>query len=117
MRSVRNLCRNAEGRNETLLIETDDHLIADEDDRHAHLAGFLYHFLALLKVARDIVVSEADSLLLEKVLGHLAEMASRGAVNSDVFIHVCFYYSVSIPLQVIHSQEYNKNRPLVTYDR
>lgn len=80
--------RDAECRNETLLIETDDHLVADEDNRNAHLTGLAYHLLALLEVLSYIVVSESDALFLEEILGHLAEVARRRAVNRNVFIHV-----------------------------
>lgn len=65
-----------------LLIETDDHLVADEYDWNAHLAALLYHFLALLDVSCNVVFRVLDIVRLKKLLAHLAKMAGRGGVNS-----------------------------------
>ena len=88
--------RQAEGGGELLLVKADDHFIADKNDRHAHLAGFLYHFLALREVMRHVVFGIADALLLQEVLSHLAEVAGRRAVNGNVFVHVRIYYTAII---------------------
>ena len=52
--------------------------------------------MALFQVARDIELCIADSLLLQEILGHLAEVACRRAVNSDIFVHVGVYYDAII---------------------
>ena len=45
-----------------LLVEADDYLIADHDDRHAHLAGLVNHFPGFFAVFADIVIGKFDSL-------------------------------------------------------
>jgi hypothetical protein len=52
------------------------------------LAGLLNHFLTLVEIVCDIVFGIANVLFLKEIFGHLAEMAGRGAVNSDGFIHI-----------------------------
>ena len=82
------LCGDAKSRHEPLLVKTDNHLIANEDNRHAHLARLLNHFLTLLKVVRDIKFGISNALALKEIFGHLAEVAGRRTVNSDGFVHV-----------------------------
>lgn len=83
------LCGDAESRREPPLVKADYHFISDENNRYAHLSRFLYHFLALLEIMRDVVFSVGDALFFEKIFGHLAEMAGRGAVDSNSFVHSC----------------------------
>ena len=78
----------AKGRDQPLFVKTDNHLIADENDRHAHLPRFLYHLLSLLEIAGDVVLGIRDTLFFQEIFGHLAEMTGRRAVNGDGFIHV-----------------------------
>ncbi len=54
------------------LVETDDDLAANENDRHAHLTALLYHLLPPLGVNRHIVFGIGDSLLLEEDLRRVA---------------------------------------------
>ena len=82
--------RQAKGGREPFLVKTDNHLIADKDDRHTHLARFLDRFLALFQVMRNVVFGVSDTSPFKKILGHLTEVAGRGAVNSYLFIHDCF---------------------------
>ena len=60
----RGLRGDAEGGNKPLLVETDNHFIPDEDDRHTHLARLLYHLLTFLEILRDtkpeLVAGAAD---------------------------------------------------------
>jgi hypothetical protein len=75
--------QDAKRTRDVLLVEADDELVADKDDRHAHLPGPLYHLLALLEVVRDIVLGIRDVMLLEKLFAHLTKVAGRGAVDGD----------------------------------
>lgn len=77
----------ADERGELLLVEADDHLVVHEDDGDAHLPALLYHFLALLEVGLDVEVRVRDVVLSQEILGELAKVARRGAVDSDFFIH------------------------------
>ena len=79
---------NAKRGHEPLFVKTDDHLVADENNGYTHLTGFLYHFLTLLEVMCDVVFGIADAFFLKEIFGHLAEVARRGAVNGDGFVHV-----------------------------
>src|SRR3989344_4603885 len=82
------LCGNAKSGHEPLLVKTDNHLITHEDNRDTHLTRLLNHFLTLREVVRHIKFGISDILALKEILGHLAEVAGRGAVNSDGFVHV-----------------------------
>jgi hypothetical protein len=84
----KDLCGDAESRREPLLVKTDNQIVADKDDGHAHLTRLLNHFLALLEIMRDIVFGIVDALILQKILCHLAEVTGRRAVNGDSFIHI-----------------------------
>lgn len=62
-------------------VESDNHIIANENHWNAHLAGLLYHLGTLGFVLSDIVFSVSDIVRLEEFFGHLAEVAGRGRVN------------------------------------
>ncbi len=57
------------------LIETNDNVVADNDNRHAHLPAFLYHFRALGLVLAHIEILKDDFVLCKEILGHMTEMA------------------------------------------
>ena len=84
----RTLRGDAKSRHDPLLVETDDHIRADENDRHSHLARLLNHFLALLEVVSNVEFGVSNALLLQEILGHLAEVAGRGAINGNLLVHV-----------------------------
>ena len=63
------------------LVEADNHVSPDEDDRYTHLATLLNHGRAIFFVLRDIVFGISDIVGLEKFFGHLAEVAGRRGVN------------------------------------
>lgn len=84
------LGRYAEGRTELLLIEADDELIPYEDYGYSHLTALVDHLLALLHVGGNVVFRVLDIVLREELLGELAKMARRGAINGDWFIHRLF---------------------------
>ena len=70
------------------MVETDDDLTADDDDRHAHLPGHLHHLLAFFHVFGDIVVGKGNAVLFEKILRHVAKMTGRRAIDCDrLFSH------------------------------
>ncbi len=68
------------------LVEADDHIVTDEYYRHAHLATLIDHLLALLHIVRHVIFRVRNVVLFEELLAHLAEVASRGGVNSDVLL-------------------------------
>lgn len=70
---------------EPILIESDDEIGADRDDRHAHLAALFYHLLALRKIGGDVVLGVLHAVLAEEFLRRLAEVAGRRRVNGDLF--------------------------------
>jgi len=66
------------------LVESDDHIVVDKDNRYSHLAGALNHFFALNQVRGNIMFGVGNIALLEKILCHLAEMAGRGTVDGNL---------------------------------
>ena len=58
-------------------VKADDHVVADSDHGHAHLAGHLYHLLPLLKVRGNVIVGKLDIVFCKMVLGQCAEVAGR----------------------------------------
>lgn len=82
---------------EATLIETDDHLLADEYDRNAHLAALLDHLLTLLHISGDVVLRIGHVVFLKVLLAHLAEVTGRGGVDGNGLVHgdflVCGQYS------------------------
>src|SRR3989344_646403 len=72
---------------ESLLVEADDDVVIYRDDRHAHLSGLLYHFLALREVRGDIVLRVRDLVLREEILRRMAEVASRRRVDCYIVSH------------------------------
>jgi len=86
----------AEERFELWLIKANDHFLVHQEDRYAHLAALLDHFLALLKIACDIVLSVLNVALLKKFLSHLAEVTGWCAVNCYVLIHTSSLVESSI---------------------
>ncbi len=70
------------------LIETNDDIVADANDRHTHLLRHLNHFLALLCVSRYIMFGILDIVGSEKFLGSMAEVADRRTVNYYCFVHM-----------------------------
>src|SRR3989344_281362 len=79
---------DAKERREPFLIKADNHFVSDKYDRHTHLTGFLYHFLTLFQIARNIVFRIADTLFLEKILRHMTEVTGRRAVDGNGFVHI-----------------------------
>lgn len=65
------------------LVEADDHVVTDEDNRYAHLAALINHLLALLHIVRNVIFRVRDIVLLKELLAHLAEVAGWGGVNGD----------------------------------
>ena len=80
---------DAQGFAQLWFIKTDDQFFlvaaADGNDRNAHLAGFLDHFLGFGRVNRNIKLRKADFVLMKKFLGELAEAARRRGVNRNGF--------------------------------
>src|SRR5690606_3497528 len=97
-RLCRSLAPDTQKLDELVLIEPDNHVVADEDDRNAHLAALINHLLALLHVGCNVMLRVCDVVLLEELLAHLAEVTGGGGVNSDGLIHRSLLYcSPSIP--------------------
>jgi len=63
------------------LVETDDDLSADVDDRNAHLTAHLYHFVSLDRVSRNVDFLERNIVFLEVNFCQVAVRASRRAVD------------------------------------
>ena len=72
--------------NKLSLVEADDHVVTNEDDRNAHLAALVDHFLALLHVVRHVMFRVRDIVLLEELLAHLAKVTGWRGVNCDVLL-------------------------------
>lgn len=54
-------------------------------DRHSHLAGLIYHLLALFHVRRHVEVLIFESVGLEKAFGHIAIHAGWSGIDDDIF--------------------------------
>lgn len=63
------------------LVKADEHVIADTDHRHTHLAGHLDHLLAFFGVLGNIDVVVLDIVFLEKLLRRLTEVAGGRAID------------------------------------
>ena len=78
---------NAQKLVDARLVEANEHVVADVNNRYAHLAAFFNHFLALIKIFSNVVVFKRYTLLLKIVLCHVAEMTGGSAVDSDFLVH------------------------------
>ena len=65
------------------LVEADDDVLADLDDRHAHLTAHLLHIAGGHRVARDVDLLEFDVVGPEILHGPLAPTAGWGCKNDD----------------------------------
>ena len=71
------------------LVKPDDDFFAGVNDWYAHLAGFVYHLLALLQIRSHVVLRITDAVCSEEFLGHVAVNAGGGRINSYV-AHVMY---------------------------
>jgi hypothetical protein len=67
-------------------VESDDYLSVDEDHWYAELAGLGDELLLFFDITGDIHFFVLPALGFEIFLGHVAEVASRRAVDGD-FTH------------------------------
>lgn len=66
-----------------ILIEAYDEFFVDRDNWYAHLTTLIDHFLALLEIVSNIMLRIRDIALGKVLLGHLAKVARRRAVDGD----------------------------------
>lgn len=82
------LCRQPYQPSNLFLIKADDYLAINVENRNGEPAALFRHFCALFKIGLYVVIRERHVIFAQPVLGHVAEVAGRGAVNGDVFSHI-----------------------------
>ena len=58
--------------------------------RYSHLAALLDHFLALHEIAREVILSKLDVILIKEFFCRVAEMASRCGINCN--LRFCYWH-------------------------
>ena len=73
---------NPQTRPQPSFVKPDNDLFAGVNDWYAHLAGFVYHLLALLQIRGHVVLRVTDAVRCEELFGHIAIDAGGGRINS-----------------------------------
>lgn len=71
----------------TILVKADNHIVTNEDNRYTHLTALVDHFLTLFKISSNIMLAVGYVVLLEELLGHLAEVTGWGCINCYGLFH------------------------------